>query len=76
VRKVVAFGRRHVWPVTAAAGVAVVCALCGIAVAISLMIHGPFIAGYFLGAICGDVLLYGLAVPVLLWLPRMRPGAG
>lgn len=76
IRRVVAFGRRHVWPITALAAVASISAICGIVVAVSLMINGPFIAGYLLAAFCGDVLIYGIAVPVLLWLPRMRAGAG
>ena len=75
IRNAVAFGRRHMWPVTAAAGVAVVCATCGLLVAISWMVNGPFLAGYFLAAACGDVLIYGIAVPFLLWLPRMRARA-
>ena len=72
IRRAVAFGQRNAWPVTAAAGVAVICAVCGLLVSVSLMVHGPFIAGYLLAAACGDVLIYGIAVPVLLWLPRMR----
>lgn len=76
IRKVVEFGRRHVWPITALAAVTSISAICGIVVAVSLMINGPFIAGYLLAAACGDVLIYGIAVPVLLWAPRMRAGAG
>lgn len=72
ISKAVAFGRRHAWPVTAASAVASVCALCGLVVAFSLMAHGPFLAGYFLAAASGDVLIYGIAVPALLWLPRRR----
>ena len=74
-KKVVAFGRRHAWPVTAAAAVASACAVCGIVVAVNLMLHGPFLAGYLLGALSGDVLIYGIGVPLVLWLPRRRPGA-
>jgi hypothetical protein len=75
IRKVVAFGRRHVWPITAASAVAAISAICGIVYAVSLMINGPFIVGYFLAAACGDVLIYGIAVPVMLWLPRTRASA-
>ena len=74
IKRVVAFGRHHIWPVTAAAAAASTCAICGIVVAVNLMIHGPFLAGYFLGAFCGDVLIYGIGVPLLLWLPRRRAG--
>lgn len=76
IRSAVAFGRRHAWPVTAAAAVADVAAVCGILIAVSLMVHGPFMAGYFLAAVSGDVLIYGVAVPLLLWLPRKRASAG
>ena len=72
IRRAVAFGRRHVWPVTAAAAVAGMAALGGEVTAVSLMINGPFIAGYLLAAACGDVLIYAVGVPLLLWLPRMR----
>ena len=74
IRNAVAFGHQHTWPVTVAAAVAVVCATCGLLAAISWMAHGPFIAGYLLAAACGDVLIYAIVVPLLLWLPRMRAG--
>lgn len=76
IRKMVAFGRRHVWPITAASIVAGICAVCGIVYSVSLMINGPFLVGYFLTAACGDVLIYAIAIPVMLWLPRGRAAAG
>ncbi len=40
------------------------------------MSNGQFFAGYLLAAACGDLLIYGIAVPVLLWLPGRRASAG
>jgi hypothetical protein len=72
IRTVAEFGRRHLWPVTAAGAAGVAGAGWGMWIAVSLMVHGPFIAGYLLAAVCGDVLIYAIGVPALLWLPRLR----
>ena len=47
-------------------------AIWGEVIAVSLMLNGPFIGGYLLAAVCGDVLIYAVGVPLLLWLPHMR----
>lgn len=72
VRRFVAFGRRHQWPVTAAATVASVAAIAGIVLAVSAWNNGSYLAGYFGGAACGDVLIWGVLVLVALWAPRTR----
>lgn len=72
VRRVVTFGRRHLWPVTAAASVAIVASIAGIYLAISAWNQGSYLAGYFGGAACGDVLIWGVLVLVALWMPRRR----
>jgi len=68
----VAFGRRHVWPVSAAATALIVSATCGIVVSVDAMIRGPFLAGYFGAAACGDLLIWGGLIIAALWLPRRR----
>ena len=70
VQKVVAFGRRHVWPVSAAGMVLIISSICGIVVSIEAMIRGPFIVGYFGVAACGDLLVWGVLIMAALWLPR------
>lgn len=72
IRRAVAFGRRHAWPVTAISAVAALLATWGELNAVSLMVDGPFVAGYLLAALCGDVLIYAIGVPLLLWVPRIR----
>ncbi len=64
------------WPITVASIVAGTCAVSGVVYAASLMLNGPFIVGYLLAAICGDVLMYAIGIPVMLWLPRARVSAG
>ena len=70
VRKIVAFGRRHVWPVSAAAATTIVSSICGIVFSIEAMIRGPFLLGYFGAAACGDLLIWGVLIMAALWLPR------
>jgi hypothetical protein len=70
VQRLVAFGRRHVWPVSAAAIVAIVSAMCGIVLSVQAMIRGPFLVGYFGAAACGDLLIWGVLIIAALWLPR------
>lgn len=72
VRRVVAFGRRHPWPVTAAAATAIAASIAGIVLAVSAWNNGAYLAGYFGGAACGDVLIWGVIVLVALWAPRRR----
>lgn len=75
VRRVVAFGRRHQWPVTAAVAAAIVAAIAGIVLAVSAWNNGMYLAGYFGGAACGDVLIWGVLVLVALWAPGTRATA-
>ena len=70
MRRVVAFGRRHVWPVSAAAMALIVSSICGIVLSVEAMMRGPFIVGYFGAAACGDVLIWGVVIMAALWLPR------
>ena len=66
----VAFGRRHVWQTSAAAIVAIVSSICGIALSVQAMTGGSFIVGYFGAAASGDVLIWGVLIIAALWLPR------
>ena len=70
VRRIVAFGRRHVGPVSAVAASAILASMCGMVLAVEAMTHGSFIAGYLGGAACGDVLIWGVLIMVALWVPR------
>jgi hypothetical protein len=70
VRRIVAFGRRHVWPVSAAAATAIVSSICGIVLSVEAMIRGPFLLGYFGAAAFGDLLIWGVLIITALWLPR------
>jgi len=70
VQRVVAFGRRHVWP-TSAAGMAVIASsICGMVLSFDAMTRGSFIVGYLGGAACGDLLIWGVLIMAALWLPR------
>ncbi|HLZ94287.1 MAG TPA: hypothetical protein VKT20_03050 [Candidatus Dormibacteraeota bacterium] len=70
VRKAVAFGRRHAWPVTAAATAAILGSICGVVVSVEAMIRGPFLAGYLGAAASGDLLVWAVMIVATLWLPR------
>ena len=72
LRKLAAVGRRHAWSVTAAAAIAGALGAWGEISAIRMMFNGSFIAGYLLAAVCGDVLIYAIGLPLLVWLPRAR----
>lgn len=76
VPRVIAFGRRHPWPVTAAASGAILASVTGIVFAVSAWNHGSYLAGYFGGAACGDVLIWGVLVLVALWAPGRRAAIG
>jgi len=76
VRRVVAFGRRHVWPVSAAAATAIASSICGIVLSVETMSRGPFLLGYFGAAVCGDLLIWGVLIIAALWLPRKTSPTG
>jgi len=67
---VVAFGRRHVWPVSAAGVAVMLSSICGIVLSVEAMIRGWFLLGYFGAAACGDLLIWGVLIMAALWLPR------
>jgi hypothetical protein len=71
-QRVVAFGRRHAWPVSAAAIAVILSSLCGIVLSVEAMIRGPFLAGYLGAAACGDLLMWSVLIIAALWLPRRR----
>ena len=72
MQRVIAFGRRHPWPVTMAAITALIASLCGLAFAVSAWMHGLYLVGWFGGAACGDVLIWAVMILLALWLPRKR----
>ena len=70
VRRAIAFSRRHVWPMSAAAIAAIGCSICGLVLSVDAMIRGPFIVGYLGAAASGDLLIWGVLIVAALWLPR------